>query len=205
MADAGYWSVSYDPGYLRGWWLGDIRDSDGYRIDDRVFLRGERLSRSDGLTLPLYPFGEQQQRVRLPLRAVVERPGRQTDLSLAGVGAPVVSAQLGRVFQDYADDDVELLPLAIEEADPAHFVLNVARLVDAIDGERSAINYWPADAPASLAGKPSHVSKLVVRGDTVLGIGCFRPSGWGVALIVSSDLMRAIRALDAPEIEFEPV
>ena len=73
MDDSGYWSMSYNPRYGRGWWLSDLLDSDGLHIDARVFGRGERLTRPGGLTLPLYPFGQQQCQPRLPLRTVVDQ------------------------------------------------------------------------------------------------------------------------------------
>lgn len=206
MNDSGYWSMSYNPRYGRGWWLSDLLDSDGLHIDARVFGRGERLARPGGLTLPLYPFGQQQCQPRLPLWTAIQRPGRATDLSLGDSGAPVVSGRLGEVFREHAAGDIELLPLAIGEgSDPDHFVLNIARLIDAIDRERSTIDYWLDHPLPEMVGKPVYVSKLLIRADAAAGVACFRPSDWSGTLIVSSDLMEAIHGLAAPEIEFEQV
>jgi hypothetical protein len=206
MGCAGYWLMSYNPAYNLGWSLGGVYDSDGRHIDDRVFSRGERLSEAGGTggrVLPLYPFGEQRATARLPLRVPVDRTGRPTDFGLAGVGAPVVSDRLGKVFLDHASGDVELLPTTIgDQAEASHAVLNVVRAVDCIDWTRSTVDWGPGGVPGR---RPYYVSRLVVRENVVFGLSCFRTAGWQSNFIVSAALVQGIRELGAPEIQLEPV
>ena len=72
---------------------------------------------------------------------------------------PFVSETLGGLIRDAAGDDVQLVPTT----HPDYCILNVLRVHDAIDRNRSRYSRFPADEPrADLAGKPTMLRILVM-------------------------------------------
>lgn len=129
------------------------------------------------------------------LRSTVQPPGRPLDFSLAGAGlTPVVHARVASIFRELAPDDVQLLPVQVEECDEPYFILVATRLVRCIDERRCAEvhHYTPEDGLPERVGQYRTVRGLRIDPDKTGGARVFRSWGWPVSLIVSEGIKQAL-------------
>ena len=129
------------------------------------------------------------------LRLAVTPPGPPLDFSLAGAGlTPVVSARVASVFRELAPDDVQLLPVEVEDRDEPHFILVATRLVRCIDDRACAevIHYTAEDGLPERVGHYRNISGLRVDPTKTNGARVFRTWGWPVSLIVSEGIKEAL-------------
>ncbi|WP_223753630.1 imm11 family protein [Myxococcus sp. RHSTA-1-4] len=129
------------------------------------------------------------------LRAAVQPPGRPLDFSLAGAGlTPIVHARVASIFRELAPDDVQLLPVEVEDCDERYFILVATRLVRCID-ERAcaeAHRYTEADGLPERVGHYRTVRGLRIDPEKTDGARVFRSWGWPVSLIVSEGIKEAL-------------
>jgi hypothetical protein len=114
---------------------------------------------------------------------------------------PLVSRALADLLRDAAGEDVQLVPTT----HPAYWILNVLRVHDAIDWDRSRFMAFPADEPrADLAGKPYMFTKVVLSPDTI-SASVFRLVDWSMAIVVSESVCRRVTDAALPGVFFSPI
>ena len=129
------------------------------------------------------------------LRATVRPSGRPLDFSLAGAGlTPVVHARVASIFRELAPDDVQLLPVEVEDCDEPYFILVATRLVRCIDDRKCAEvhRYTPEDGWPERVGHYRTVRGLRIDPEKTDGARVFRSWGWPVSLIVSEGIKEAL-------------
>ncbi|MCP3139300.1 imm11 family protein [Pyxidicoccus xibeiensis] len=129
------------------------------------------------------------------LRCAPQPPGVPLDFSLAGAGlTPIVSARVASIFRELAPDDVQLLPVEIEDRRERFFILVATRLLRCID-ERACTElrlYTPEDGLPERVGQYRTVRGLRVDPEKTAGARVFRSWGWPVSLIVSEGIKEAL-------------
>ncbi|MFP2908805.1 imm11 family protein [Pyxidicoccus sp. 3LFB2] len=129
------------------------------------------------------------------LRASVQPAGRPLDFSLAGAGlTPVVHARVATIFRELAPNDVQLLPVEVEDCDEPYFILVATRLVRCIDDRKcaEARRYTPEDGLPERVGHYRTVRGLRIDPEKTEGARVFRSWGWPVSLIVSEGIKQAL-------------
>jgi hypothetical protein len=114
---------------------------------------------------------------------------------------PFVSRPLAGLLRDTAGEDVQLVPTT----HAAYWILNVLRVHDAIDRNRSRFTSYPADYPREdLAGKPMMFTKVVLSPDRI-SASIFRLVDWSMAIVVSESVCRRVADAALPDVVFSPV
>jgi hypothetical protein len=116
------------------------------------------------------------------------------DFSLAGVSIPVVSSQFVQVVQRLGLQEVQFLPIQVENHPGPYFILNALRILRCIDDARcEEVRYWrPEDGQPEKVGQYRSVAGLRIDPTKVEGARLFRPWGWTLALLVSEDVKEAL-------------
>lgn len=142
------------------------------------------------------------------LSATVQPPGRPLDFSLAGAGlTPIVHARVASIFRELAPDDVQLLPVEVEDCDERYFILVATRLVRCIDDRAcaEARRYTPEDGLPERVGHYRTVRGLRIDPEKTDGARVFRTWGWPVSLIVSEGIKEALEHAGATGVRFAEV
>ncbi|MCY1019702.1 imm11 family protein [Pyxidicoccus sp. MSG2] len=129
------------------------------------------------------------------LRSSVQPPGPPLDFSLAGAGlTPVVHARVASIFRELAPDDVQLLPVEVEDCDEPYFILVATRLVRCIDDRKcgEVHRYTPEDGWPERVGHYRTVRGLRIDPEKTEGARVLRSWGWPVSLIVSEGIKEAL-------------
>jgi hypothetical protein len=184
-----FFELSDDVTVPHRWHLDFPRDSHGREFEDPIqFNRGHPV--------PV------QGRMKMP----VEHAGRPLDFSEAGTKVPVVHVRVADVFAQLAPDDVQLLPVDIEDQPDQYLVLVATRLIRCIDEKASRIERWtPEDGVPHKVGKYSSVRDMRIDKAQVRNAKVFRPEGWTGSLIVSGDIKEALERMNASGTHFEEV
>ncbi len=142
------------------------------------------------------------------LRCTVQPRGRPLDFSLAGAGlTPIVHARVASIFRELAPDDVQLLPVQVEDCDERYFILVATRLERCID-ERAcaeARRYTPEDGLPERVGHYRTVRGLRIDPEKAGGARVFRSWGWPVSLIVSEGIKEALEHAGVTGVRFAEV
>src|SRR5687768_9066970 len=67
------------------------------------------------------------------LKVPIEHAGRSLDYSLAGLSIPVVHSKVASVFAKLAPNDVQMIPVDIDNLREQYFILVATRLVQCVD------------------------------------------------------------------------
>lgn len=130
------------------------------------------------------------------------------DFSLAGAGlTPVVHPRVAAVFERYAPDDVQLLPVNIEGQWEPYFLLVATRLIRCVD-EAACLEihrYGPRDGLPARVGQYRSVQGLRIDPSKVGRARVFRPWGWPVTLVVSEVVKEALEKERVTGARFTPV
>ncbi|NMO21359.1 hypothetical protein HPC49_30045 [Pyxidicoccus fallax] len=179
------------PGVVPGGWaLGIPTNLDGTEVENPwMFKKGTRL--------------DAPMRLRMP----VARPGSAVDFSLAGIGTPVVHTKVASLLEELAPDDVQFIPVEIEEQPEQFSILVVARLVRCIDDAASAeVEYWkPEDGRPEKVGQYRKVSGMRINAAAVGDAKVFRTRGWSIAVVVSEDIKDALERIGVTGMQFTEV
>jgi hypothetical protein len=161
--------------YVPGrWYLSEPTSLAGQEAEDIwQFLDGNPLALNEGMRIPVY------------------RSGRPLDIDFAGAGqAPVVSARAAAVFQELAPDTVQLFPVEVEGQSAPYYLLNVARLVDAVD-ERACqrVERWgPEDGRPDRVGEFHVIEGLRIDASKAGSARVFRLWGYSLPIIVVEEV-----------------
>jgi hypothetical protein len=180
----------YDDVYAPGrWHLTGPVDAEGQEPDDSWQFTGGHPVKAPG-----------------PLWMKYDVPGKPLDYSHGGLDIPIVHARVAEVFTRIAPQDVQLLPVHVEEQTDPYFILVVTRLVHCIDEKASRIERWtPEDGVPEKVGQYSSVRDLHIDRSRVGNVHVFRPEGWEVVILVSEELKDALQHSQATGMTFTEV
>ena len=157
--------------YPDRWYLGSPTDEKGAELDARMFLMGRRLEMQGALSLPIV------------------RAGAPQEFTMGDFDVPILASPFIEELRRLTPDDVQVIPVNVEDGEHQYYLLNVLRVIDCLDESRSTVVRWPADAfPKDLAGSYLTVSDIHVDETKVAGAHMFRIEGWQAALIVSEEV-----------------
>lgn len=169
------------------WSLGTIHyfNSDCAEADTRLFTKGHLLRIE---SLP-------------PLAVPITETGERSEFSFALGQVPVVTQSLGAALEALAPGDIQRIPVRVESLTEPYEILNVIRVVDAIDEERTVgTKYLPDDhARPDLAGQWKGIGELHLDHARVGTARIFQLSGFLGSIVVDEEvkavLERASRGL----------
>lgn len=182
-----FYKLVYDTTHPTAWWLDEIR------------WRGKEIATDDVTNGAHYdPPG--------PLTVAVRRPGEPMAFSFALGMVPVVSTPAADVISTFARDAIERYPVEIDGIRGRYEMINVVRVIDAIDRGRSVYKLWkPEDNRPDRLGAFRAVDHLVIKDDIRQDACIFRPAGWQVVLIVSAKLKKELEKIGKLGVLFRPL
>jgi hypothetical protein len=185
-----FYRVMDDVHHPDRWHLGVPLNASGREADPWQFMDGKSLRAEPGLRVPVRYVGE-------PL-----------DLTFAAFDVPVVSRRAQTVLMSVAADDIQLIPVIVDDVDESgrdYAVLNAVRSIQCLDESSSEFLKWTtADRRPDRLGSYRMVTKLRIESREI-SANVFRVAGWEVALIASSAVRDAILTASLTGIKFEPV
>jgi len=174
--------------YIPGTWLLDEVECSAEPIDGRIFTYGR----------PLGPLG--------PLSIKVHTEGEPLDITFALHMVPIVTRQVADVFERFAPGAIQCFPVQVGDIREGYEVLNVVRMVDAVDRERSTYRLWkPEDERPDKLGGFRGFDHMVLKKDLPSDAHAFRLQGWKVVVIVSPQLKEALEEIGARGATFVPI
>jgi hypothetical protein len=173
---------------LPQWFLDVPIDATGNDCDPWPFMAGRRLESYSPLTMP------------------IADDGPAMDFSFAAFGIPVVAPELGMRLQELAGEDVQLIPVTLQDGRSIS-ILVATRRVDCLDHQRSAIQYYSEEHAADIGrpekvGKPNMVLKLVIDSARTEDRKVLRIKDWEGPLIVREDIARAMQQWEVTGVGF---
>ena len=173
-----FYSLEADVYVLGRWYLSEPVNFSGLEVEDIwQFIDGKLLE------------------VTAPLRIPVDRPGNPLDLDFAGAGqTPIVSARVAAVFRELAPEAVQLFPVEVEGHAEPYFLLNVSRLIDAVDESacRSVQRWTVEDGSPDRVGEFHLIEGLRIDSAKVWGARVFRLWGYSLPIIVDEQVKSAL-------------
>ncbi|MCE9671825.1 hypothetical protein LY474_28865 [Myxococcus stipitatus] len=142
------------------------------------------------------------------LKARVAHPGRQRAFSFSVIEAiPIVSEAVANVFRSLAPGDVQLFPVSVEGEVEPYFVVNVTKVVDAIDEARCrAVQHYDEDDPfPGYEGEYRWIYGLRIDSAKTEGAQVFRLRKFKISLVVSQELKDALEQVGNLGVAFERV
>jgi hypothetical protein len=166
---------------------------DDMRIANRWHLRSPVDERRQEINPWQFDDGgwiEPQGIIRFP----VKPDGMTLDFTLSSFSIPVVSSRFVQVFERLGIQEVQFLPVEVENHAGPWFILNALRIFRCIDDARcEEVRYWrPEHGQPEKLGEYRSVAGLRIDPAKVEGARVFRPWGWSIALIISEDLKEAL-------------
>lgn len=185
-----FYRVMDDVHHPDRWHLGVPRDTSGREVDPWQFTDGKSL------------------RVESLLRVPVRYGGEPLDFTFAAFDVPVVSRRAQTVLMSVVANDVQLIPVIVDdvgESGREYAILNIVRSIQCLDESRSEFVKWTtADRRPDRLGSYRMVTKLRVVSREI-SANVFRIAGWEVALIVSNAVREAILTASLTGITFDAV
>jgi hypothetical protein len=175
--------------YIRGGWqLKSPMNDKGEEVRDWDFRMGA----------PVHVEGR--------LRILLENKGRPLDFSETDSRIPVVHIKVASLLAEMAPDDLQLIPVDIEDQPDQYLILVATRNIRCIDEKKSKVQFWqPEDGLPDMIGQYYAVDNLRIDQSTVGEVKLFRPAGWEMSLIVSGDIKEEMERLGTTGMKFEEV
>ncbi|WP_309887873.1 imm11 family protein [Archangium sp.] len=158
------------------WHLRHPVDEHGVKINPWQFTQGRGLE-SRGL-------------IRFPVRP----DGVTLEFTQDAFATPVVHERVVRSLERLVLQEVQFLPVQVENHSGPYFILNTLRTIRCIDDARcEEVEYWrPEDGQPEKVGQYQSIAGLRIDPTKVEGAHIFRPWGWRMALLVSEDVKEAL-------------
>lgn len=171
-----YYELDDDRYHPGRWHLRSPVDEHGQKINPWQFDAGQWLAPQGTIRFPVRPDGV------------------ELDFSWAAFSILVVTRRFVRLFERLGIQEVQFLPVQVENHAGPYFILNTLRTVRCIDEARCAEvrHYKPEDGQPEKVGEYKDVRGLRIDPTKVGDARIFRPWGWSLALIVSEDLKQAL-------------
>ncbi|NMO20514.1 hypothetical protein HPC49_40155 [Pyxidicoccus fallax] len=167
--------------------LDDVYRTDRWELGKLVTAEGEIVVPGDLMDgVPFQPIGG--------LRVSIKIPGPPMDFSHAAFSVPIVNARVASILTELATQDVQLIPVDIDNQPGRHFVLNALHVLKCIDDEASTeVQYWTEeDGLPEKVGQYCSVHGMRLDVSKVGEARVFRPWGWSSSLIVAEDIKEAL-------------
>lgn len=179
-----FYRVVEDTSHESYWWLGQVQsETQGFG--------GHQLTAGRHVDPPE------------KLRVRVQRSGAPTNFSFALAFVPIVSTRITELINKLAPGAVEAFPVEVGAHKTGYDALNVVRVLEAIDRERSEYILWkPEDERPDKIGQFRQVHPMVIKSDLRQEAGIFRPVGWEIALIVSAGLKKELERMGPLGVHF---
>ncbi len=118
----------------------------------------------------------------------------ELDFSWAAFSIPVVNSRFVQLFERLGIQEVQFLPVQVEDHAGPYFILNTLRILRCIDEARcEEVRHWkPEDGQPEKVGQYRYIAGMRIDPTKVEGARIFRPWGWPLALIISEDLKEAL-------------
>lgn len=183
-----YFALSDDVDFPRRWHLATPTNSQGREVDDWQFSDGKPLSAQG------------------PLKVPIEQAGRPLDFCEAGIKIPVAHVRVATVFMEMAPNDVQLIPVDIENHPDQYLILVATRLIRCINEAASKVRFWtPEHGVPDKVGQYIAVDRLRIDKAKTGNAKVFRPEGWSGSLIVSDEIRAAMERIGATGAKFDEV
>jgi hypothetical protein len=171
-----YFKLTDDLRIQQRWHLRAPVDDRGQEVDPWQFCNGRGLEPQGVIRFPVKPTGQ------------------ALDFTLASFSIPVVHSRCVQLFERMGVQEVQFLPVQVEDHAGPYFILNPLRVIRCIDDARcDEVQYWkPEDGEPDKVGTYRVVAGLRIDSSKAGDAHIFRPWGWTVALIVSEELRRAM-------------
>lgn len=203
-----YYQILHDFPDRGRWYLGNVFDHSANQLDLSVLCGELPYDLGNPPRLPING-SRTAAPVRLPVRVMVSRPGPALDFTLtAPPEVVVVTTAVAELVASVAGADVQQLPVTIDNRTGSHQLLNVRGRADALDLQRSKVEWWPDRKDRK--GRPVGprglfaVYELVIDPSRTAGQHLFRLKNWPV-LIASQPLKDVLEKHAVSGIRFRPV
>ena len=171
MELASYYRINRDTALWPYWFLDSPVGADGSGVDAWLFANGIPYQGDMSLSVPI---GE---------------PGPAIEFNHASMGMIVMHRRVSKLLREYCPDDLQIIPVDIAGADDAWDILNVTRVVDCIDDERSHIRLTHGiKKPGKPWRKYISIPKLVIDRKRAGDAKMFRLLHWEVAIVVDEKI-----------------
>ena len=145
-------------------------------------------------------------RVESRLKILFEHAGRPLDFSETNSRIPLVHVKVASVFSELASNDVQLIPVDVEEQPEQYLILVATRRIRCIDEKASKVQFWqPEDGLPDKVGQYYAVDDLHIDKSKVGNAKVFRLEGWEGTLIISEDIKDSLERMGATGTKFEEV
>jgi hypothetical protein len=203
-----YFELEDDLRFRGRWYLNRLCDAAGTALDSRQFQYGRRVDLGPPLKATTWKEGLPAE-PRLPLTVLLdpERSGVPLDFTFTNEDMPIVTSRVGAILASIAGRDIQRIPVLVESREEPYEIVNVVRVIDCIDTNRSEIQWFkPGNTVRpDLAGKPEMVTRLIIDPARVGEHHMFRVEGWEIVIVVSDVMRRAIAGARVSGVRFRRV
>ena len=124
------------------WFLDDLLDAKGRRLDGRDFTYGRRIDPGPPLKVSLW--SGRIMAVGLPLKFSLYggRTGSILDFTFSNDDVPVVTGRVAVILAATAGDDIQRFPVQVEGRKESYEIINVVSCIPCVDRDRSDADWW---------------------------------------------------------------
>ncbi len=178
------------------WHLGPPRNRSGIELDPRLFTEGDEY-RGETVYPRIAGAKAKDYSSETPFVIPMQSGSKPLDFTLASFHMPVITERVGEHLESCCGDAIQLIPAEILGIDRRFEILNVLRVVDAVDKRRSEISWRPKeDAFGNQIQTFAGIGRLVINEKNIAGARIFRLKHWELPLIVdevAKDLIESLR------------
>ncbi len=187
------------------WYLNGLKDGFGRELDSRDFTYGTPVDLGPPLRITLDNENILVD-VSQPLTVAIRKKGKPFDFTYADFDIPVATKRLGKLLQTIAGEDIQRIPVKIENENEEYEIINVISRKACIDTENSEIMWWnEEDGRPDKTGQPRMVTKLAISPEDARESHFLRPKGWEVVIVVSDVVKQAFEAARVTGVIFRDV
>jgi hypothetical protein len=145
--------------------------------------------------------------IRGAIRFPVRPTGKALEFTLASFAIPVVHVRVVALFERLRIQEVQFIPVQVDDTSEPHFILNTLRIIRCIDDARcEEVKRWtPEDGQPEKVGEYRNVVGMRIDTAQADGTQVFRPWGWRVALLVSEEVKQALEREGITGTQFDEV
>ncbi|MBA4852872.1 imm11 family protein [Emticicia sp. BO119] len=132
----------------------------------------------------------------------ISHKGDALDFTMSFFDVPIINERTAQLF---SLDEVELIPVKVNDSNENYFVLLIRQEVDCVDEEKSGFNLWEPNNKIrpDLAGKYKSFYKMVLDPKKTNGIRIFRIKDYSIVLVVDKDIKKKLQQAKVSGIEFK--
>lgn len=184
-----FYEIEMDNTQWPFWFLSDLKDGNGQKVDPRLYARSRELPPYENLSMQ------------------ITEEGPPIDFSFSALDIIIISKKAGDIIQQLCGDDITRIPVAIDGVGEGYEILFIHCFIDCIDRDNTEhIMYWTEDDHrADLAGGFRMIIGMKVNPEKIGKTHLARVQGWPQAVICSQSLKDALERENITGIRFEKV